>query len=144
MKILIDTNIILDIALERQPFVEAAIRLLEVTQRVDLVLYVTATTITDLYYITRKARGRATARNFIVDLMQFVEVAGVGRTVIEEALHSKVADFEDAVQESAAKQYAIQVIVTRNEKDFENSVLEVHNPESFLQTYFTNNDYLHS
>lgn len=135
MKILIDTNIILDIVLERQPFVEQAIRLLETAQRADIVLYVTATTITDLYYITRKAKGRVIALNFIVDLLQFMEVAGVDKAVIREALHSDMADFEDAVQESAAKRQAIQVVVTRNEIDFENSVLEIHNPESFLKVY---------
>lgn len=134
MKILIDTNIILDIVLERQPFVEPAIRLLETAQRANIVLYVTATTVTDLYYIIRRAKGRAIALNFIVDLLQFMEVAAVDKVIIREALHSDIIDFEDAIQENAAKRQNIQVIVTRNEIDFKNSVLKIHNPESFLKS----------
>ncbi|HEY89854.1 MAG TPA: PIN domain-containing protein [Thermoflexia bacterium] len=134
MRILIDTNVILDIILERQPFVEPASRLLETAQHADIVLYVTATTITDLYYIIRKAKGRVTALNFIVDLLQFMEVATVDKAIIRAALHSDIVDFEDAVQENAAKRQNIQVIITRNEADFQNSVLEIHNPESFLKS----------
>ena len=134
MNILLDTNIILDIVLERQPFWESAVRLLEAAAQANLTLYVTATTITDLYYITHKARDRASARNFIIDLLQFMEIAGVDKTTIIEALHSQITDFEDAIQESAAQQNTIHVIVTRNEKDFKNSVVKVYNPESFLQS----------
>jgi hypothetical protein len=60
-----ENGIILDIALERQPFVEQATQLFKAAQQADVVLFVTATTITDLYYITRKAQGRAAALNFI-------------------------------------------------------------------------------
>jgi predicted nucleic acid-binding protein len=133
MRILIDTNVILDVALERQPFVEQAIRLLEMAQQTHLTVFVTATTITDLYYITRKANGRTIAHDFIVDLLQIVDIADVDASVIREALHSEIDDFEDAIQESAAKKQAIQVIVTRNTADFANSVLQVYDPESFLK-----------
>jgi predicted nucleic acid-binding protein len=133
MKVLIDTNIILDIVLERQPFIKQARRVLQ-TAQAGIVLFLTATTITDLYYITRKARGREIALSFIADLLQFVEVAGVDKDVIMQALRSDIADFEDAIQESAAKSQSINVIVTRNETDFENSVLEIHSPESFLKS----------
>ncbi len=133
MKVLIDTNIILDIVLERQPFVEQATQVLQAAQT-DIVLFLTATTITDLYYITRKAKGRAIALSFIADLLQFVEIAGVDKDIIMQALHSDIADFEDAIQESAAKSQTINAIVTRNATDFENSVLEIHSPESFLKS----------
>jgi len=135
VKILIDTNVILDIVLERQPFVEQAIRLLQTAQQANIVLFVTATTITDLYYITRKARGRTIALDFIADLLQLMEVAGVDKAVIMQALHSDIADFEDAIQESAAKGQAISVLVTRNETDFKNSSLEIYSPESFLKKF---------
>ncbi len=133
MKVLIDTNVILDIVLERQPFVEQAIKLLQATQQADITLFVTATTITDLYYITRKAKGRAIALEFIADLLQFMQVAGVDGEVIVQALHSDITDFEDAIQESAARSQAIGVLVTRNEADFQNSSLDIYNPESFLE-----------
>ena len=133
MKILVDTNIILDVVLERQPFVEQAIQLLETTQQANITLYVTATTITDLYYIIRRAKDRTTALSFIEDLLQLMEIASVDETVIKEALRSDIRDFEDAIQESAAKRQIIQGIVTRNETDFDNSTLKIYNPESFLR-----------
>jgi hypothetical protein len=64
-----------------------------------------------------------------------VEIANVDGSVIREALHSEIDDFEDAIQESAAKKQAIQVIVTRNDADFANSVLQVYDPESFLNAH---------
>ncbi len=133
MKILIDTNIILDVVLERQPFVEQAIQLLEATQQANITSYVTATTITDLYYIIRRAKDRTTALSFIEDLLRLVEIASVDEAVIKEALQSDIRDFEDAIQESAAKRQTIQGIVTRNEPDFDNSTLKIYNPESFLR-----------
>ncbi|MEA3342046.1 MAG: hypothetical protein U9R15_18940 [Chloroflexota bacterium] len=56
------------------------------------------------------------------------------KAVIMQALRSDITDFEDAIQESAAQNQAINIIVTRNETDFENSTLEIHNPESFLRS----------
>lgn len=136
MKVLLDTNVILDIVLERHPFDQAAIALLQATRENDSVLFVTATTITDLYYVARKAKGHTIAVNFIVDLLEFVDVAGVDKEVITCALRSHILDFEDAIQESAARMQNIDVIVTRNVVDFTQSLVEIHSPESFLQTYY--------
>ncbi len=133
MRILIDTNVILDIALERQPFVEKSALLLKTAPRCNMQLFVTATTITDIYYITRKAKGKDTALDFIKDILLFVEVASVDKDVIIQALHSNIPDFEDAIQENSAKNEGIEIIVTRNEDDFRNSRLKIHNPESFLE-----------
>lgn len=133
MKILIDTNVILDIVLERQPFVEQSAELLKTAQQDNIQLFLSATTITDLYYITRKAKSKQIALDFIGDLLQFIEIASVDKRVIIQALHSDMPDFEDAVQEGSAKNEGINVIVTRNEVDFKNSDLEIYSPESFLR-----------
>lgn len=100
----------------------------------EIDVFVSATTITDLYYITRKAKGRETALAFIVDLLQFDDIAAVDRTVIERALRSEIHDFEGAVQESAAVGQAIEVIVTRNVGDFREFRLVIHTLESFLNS----------
>jgi len=135
MKIMLDTNVILDIALDRHPFVESATTLLQTARRINCMLFVTATTITDLYYVTRRAKGHTIALDFIVDLLEFVDIAGVDREVISRALRSEVIDFEDAIQESAAKMQNVDFIVTRNVKDFANSTVETYTPESFVQVY---------
>ena len=86
-----------------------------------------------MYYITRKAKSKQIALDFIGDLLQFIEIASVDKRVIIQALHSDMPDFEDAVQEGSAKNEGINVIVTRNEVDFKNSDLEIYSPESFLR-----------
>ncbi len=132
-KLLVDTNIILDVALKRQPFFEQSSRLFLTALEKGVSLYVTATTITDLYYIIRKAKGHSVALMFIGNLLNFTEVAGVDRAVIVEALESRIADFEDAVQISAARNSSIRMLVTRNSKDFEGAPLKVSTPAIVLQ-----------
>ncbi len=139
MKILIDTNVILDIVLERQPFVEDAEKLLDMAQQANFELFLTATTITDLYYIARKAKGKEIALNFIMDLMKFMEIASVDKDVVMQALQSDLADFEDAIQENSAKKENINIIVTRNEQDFKDSDLEIYTPKSFLSNKLQTN-----
>ncbi len=107
---------------------------LQVAQQRSIHLFITATTVTDLYYITRKEKGKETALAFLEDLLQFVDVAAVDRNVILQALRSGMSDFEDAIQAYSARQEAISTIVTRNEKDFEQSGLDVYSPSSFLQS----------
>jgi len=133
MKVLIDTNVILDIALNREPFVENSALFLKVASRQMISLFITATTVTDLYYIIRKEKGKAVALSFIEDLLRFVDVASVDKKTVIEALHSGIPDFEDAIQVHAAGQAAIAVIVTRNESDFVGSGLDIQTPKSFLE-----------
>ena len=134
MKILIDTNVILYSTLERQPFFEQSARLFKTVIQSDIQIFITATTIIDLYYIIRKAKNREVALNFIEDLLRFTEIAAVDRNVITEALKLDLTDFEDAIQVSAANDKNVNIIVTRNESDFSNSNMEIYSPESFLDS----------
>lgn len=133
MRLLLDTNVILDIALKRHPFFTQAALLLKTTRKQGHQLVVTATSITDIYYIMRKAKGREKALGFIESLLKFADVASVDKQVVIQALRSDLDDFEDAVQEAAAKHDAIAAIITRDKKDFARSDLEVHSPESFVR-----------
>nr|VFJ44222.1 MAG: Predicted nucleic acid-binding protein, contains PIN domain [Candidatus Kentron sp. FW] len=133
MKVLIDTNVILDIALNRKPFVGHAVLFIKAAGQRMIPLFMTATTVTDLYYIIRKEKGKAIALSFIEELLQFVDVASVDKNIVMEALRLEVPDFEDAIQVYSAKQAAITVIVTRNENDFAGSGLDVQSPQSFLE-----------
>ncbi|MCP4397752.1 MAG: PIN domain-containing protein [bacterium] len=135
MNVLLDTNVLLDFVLERVPFVEDAEQLFETAKHGTIDLFMTATTVTDLFYIARKEKGKEQTLELIEDLLQFVEVASVDKTVILQALRSELTDFEDAVQECAAKQAAIDIIVTRNEADFKNSDLEIQSPRTFVEIY---------
>lgn len=135
MNLLLDTNILLDVALNRQPFVVQAAQVLTTAQHQKFSMYMTATTITDLFYIVRKAKGKDIALAFIEDLLQFVDVAAVDKLVILRALKLGLADFEDAVQVGSAEKAGVDVIITRNEPDFQNAEIRVLNPGQFLQHY---------
>lgn len=133
MKLLLDTNILLDIALKRQPFVVQAAQILTTAQHRKFPVYITATTITDLFYIVRKAKDKDVALAFLEDVLQYVNVAAVDSAVIMRALKLGLTDFEDAVQVGAAEQAGIDVIITRNENDFKHVAMRVFTPEQFLQ-----------
>ena len=131
-QILIDTNVILDLALNRQKFGEIAKTL--ITQILDNKIQpsVTASSITDIYYVLKKAKGHSNSIDFLHSFFGFAEIAGVGKDAIINALHSDMADFEDAVQTETAKQNDIRVIITRNKKDFTNSGLDVFSPDEYI------------
>jgi len=131
-KVLFDTNIILDIALEREPFFEEAFKLFELIDKREIIGNVTASTITDIYYISKKEKGHKKAIDFIKNLIEVVEVIGVDKDIIIKALCSDIKDFEDAIQTSAAEMNEIEIIITRNEKDFSNSTLKIISPKGFL------------
>lgn len=135
MNVLLDTNVVLDFVLDRQPFTKAAEQVFEAAKCRPIQFYLSVTTITDLFYIAAKAKGKTFSLALIRDLLEFVEIAAVDKTVIIDALHSGQPDFEDAVQAGAAKRAAVNVIVTRNEADFVGAEIDVCCPDEFLRSY---------
>ncbi|RLD56392.1 MAG: PIN domain-containing protein [Bacteroidetes bacterium] len=133
-KILIDTNIILDIALDRKPFVKKSIEFIRLIVKNNIKAFVTATTVTDIYYITQKKTGHIKTIGFLKNLFMFVKIAGVDTVSILNALNSNMNDFEDAVQCETAKQNSIPIIITRNQSDFKDSGLKVFSPEDFINS----------
>ncbi|MBX2964919.1 MAG: PIN domain-containing protein [Cyclobacteriaceae bacterium] len=131
-KVLFDTNIILDIALERHPFFKHALELFGLIDRKIIAGNITASSVTDIYYIAKKEKGHTDSISFIKNLVEVVEVIGVDKRVIINALTSDMKDFEDAVLASASELNEIEVIITRNKSDFKNARLRVVTPEEFL------------
>lgn len=132
-KVLFDTNIILDIVLERAPYLNNATKLFSLIGEKKIIGHITASAITDIYYISKKAKGHERALAFITDLIEVVEVVGVDRDIIAKALHLEMKDFEDAVQVSAAEFAEIEYLITRNTQDFVNAQLKVYDPGDFLE-----------
>ncbi len=131
-KILIDTNIVLDLALERAGFVEGALELLRFTAKNKIKLCITASSVTDIYYVLRKQKGHESAVGLLKKLFQFSKVLGVDQEIITEALNSEMKDFEDAVQTETAIHNDIGIIVTRDKKDYEHSGLQVFSPIEYI------------
>lgn len=94
--------------------------------------FVTATTITDIYYIAKKEKGHQITIDFISNLIEIIDVIGVDRQVIIESLASKITDFEDVVQSVSSLLNNIDYIITRNQKHFSESVVKAITPKEFL------------
>ena len=97
MRILFDTNVVLDVLLDRKPFSLASAKLFSKVESGELSGYVCATTITTIHYLARKAIGLESAAQEIEKLMKLFEIAPVNRAVLDSALSSGFSDFEDAV-----------------------------------------------
>lgn len=133
VKILIDTNIILDVALERQPFFDESEQVLSFVEQGDVEGYISGSTFSDLYYIIRKAKGRGPTLEFLRYIFTFCQVATVDNSVISMALTSTFKDFEDAIQYSSAIVNQIDAIVTRNPRDFPVTAPRIVTPDRLIQ-----------
>ncbi len=130
--IIIDTNIILDIALKRDEFYEKAKQLVEVSYLNEVPIFVTASSVTDIYYLLKKKKGHLHTINFLKNFFQIVDIASVDKDIIIEALNSEMKDFEDAVQTETAISNNIDIIITRNKKDYEHSGLQIFSPMEYI------------
>ncbi|HBG07043.1 MAG: twitching motility protein PilT [Geobacteraceae bacterium GWC2_58_44] len=126
MKILFDTNIVLDLLLDRAPFADAAADLFAKVEEGSVVGYLCGTTVTTIHYLTTRVVGSARAKEEAGKLLSLFEVAPVNRAILESALKAGFADFEDAVIHEAACHVGAEAIVTRNLKDFKKSRVNVY------------------
>ncbi len=133
--ILIDTNIILDIALERKEFIEESKNVLILLNNSKIPVFLTATTVTDIYYILKKSKGHDATISFLKGLFNYIDICGVNKNSIINALNSELKDFEDAVQSFSAYHIGIKTIITRNVSDFKKSKLEALSPSAFIQHF---------
>jgi predicted nucleic acid-binding protein len=132
VKILVDTNIVLDLLLEREPFVENAILIFEQIEQGKLEGYIAATTITNIFYIIRKTESREVAISAINRLLTGIQFCAVDRQTVETALSLGLKDFEDSIQLACATLSKLDGIVTRDRKDFVGSNLPIYSPAELL------------
>lgn len=133
MKILLDTNIVLDVLMDRMPFADAAVELFSKVEDGVIIGYLCGTTVTTVYYIASKTLGAAKAKKEIKKLISLFEVAPVNRLVLESALEVDFNDFEDAVIHEAASHVGVDAIITRNPKDFRTSRISVYTSEELVR-----------
>lgn len=133
MRLLIDINVLLDVALQR-PGAPAASRLLGMCGRRHegwLAWHSVAT----LAYLIDRGQSSVSSRDFIRSLLVWADVAKTGRSDALAALELPMRDFEDALQVAAAMACGAQFIITRNERDFKTSPVPALNPDAFLRQY---------
>lgn len=129
MKIVFDTNIVLDILLNREPFVELSANIVSSVENKNIEGYLCATTITTLDYLISKQTNRNVARIEIQKLLNIFEISEVNAKVLDMSLNSGFRDFEDAVQYYSGECCGVNGLVTRNTKDYKQAKLPVYTPD---------------
>ena len=129
---ILDTNVVLDVLLARIPFVESASRIFALAEQSKIEASLCATTVTTVHYLLTQSLSRNEGHRVLHGLLELFEIAPVNRPVIEEALRSKIEDFEDAVLEQAGRLTGAGAIVTRNTKDFHRSAIKALDPAELL------------
>ncbi|MBS0466076.1 MAG: PIN domain-containing protein [Proteobacteria bacterium] len=133
MQALFDTNVVLDVLLDRKPHVQASAQALALVERGEVQGFLCATTVTTLFYLASRTLGTQRARAQVAVLLRLFGVAPVTRLTLADALDSGFADYEDAVLHEAARHAGMHCIVTRNVRDFAAARLVVWEPAEFLQ-----------
>ena len=132
VRVLFDTNVVLDVLLAREPYSGTAARLFSLVDTGKLAGSVCASTVTTVYYVAAKSTGSRQAKRLVHELLDLFDLAPVDRVVLETALRLDFADYEDAVVHEAARACGATGIVTRNGKDFARAALPVFSPDELL------------
>lgn len=133
MRVFLDTNVILDLLQRRDGYAHAA-RILQKAVDGHITIYTSSLSMVNVAYILRKHYRRESLYCLLNQLGDIISVLSVSSEAYLQALHSKAADFEDAVQLFSALEGNMDCIVTRNEKDFIKDKLPILNPSDFLLT----------
>lgn len=132
MKVLVDTNVVLDVLLDRHPHSTDSTKIFSLVESGRWQGLLCATTITTIDYLLLQSLRREDARKCLAQLIRLFDIAAVNRAVIEGAMKSRMTDFEDAVLEQAAVLAGAELIVTRNTKDFARGMIKVQDPQECL------------
>ena len=132
MRVLVDTNVVLDVLLDRRPHSVDSAHIFRCVEEGRLQGFLCATTVTTIDYLLLQSLNRSDARKHLAKLIRLFDIAPVNRAVIEGAMQSRIADFEDAVLEQAAASVGAEAIITRNAKDFAQGSINVLDPRQCL------------
>jgi len=128
-RVLFDTNVVLDVLLDRQPYVEASASAWAAVETGASEGMLAAHALTTVYYLVRKERGDLKARRIVSAILRVFRVAAVDEAVVQEALRLGFSDFEDAVTAAAARLAGCECIVTRDPNGFRGSQIRALTPE---------------
>lgn len=134
-KIFVDSDVIIDFFTDREPYVNPASKIFELNEQGIVQIYISAVSLNNIYYLIRKYLGHKKSIQIIEELVEITEIVGTTKKEIVQALTNGFKDFEDSIQYSSAMAVdGIESILTRNTKDYENSIISVFTPENYLKT----------
>lgn len=131
-KLFLDSDVLLDLLLDREPFSEDIAELIEESVDSDVKLYTSPISITNINYIIERLENRNKADSKTKKILKIVSVENIGQMVIDRASSSRFKDFEDSVQNFCAVESGHKIIVTRNTKDYKESELSILTPKEYL------------
>ena len=133
-RVLLDTNVVLDFLLKREPNFESAQNIIKEIVNGNVQGFITASMATDLFYLLQKTNGKTFALNSLIDLLIILDVLTVYRDDVYSVLYSDWDDFEDALQSHVAIRNGMDAIVTRNTKDYKKARnIDIILPQNFIQ-----------
>jgi predicted nucleic acid-binding protein len=133
--VLLDTDVILDFFFDRKPYSDHSAKVLSLCESNEIKGFITPVILSNLYYLLRQTATHEKVIDKLSQLVTITDILLIDRTSVIQALNSGFKDFEDALQNYSAENNGnINVIVTRNLKDFKNSSLSVMTPENYLKT----------
>jgi predicted nucleic acid-binding protein len=132
VRVLFDTDVVLDLLLDREPHSSVAAKLLCRVESGNTAGYLCASAVTTIHNLAAKVIGARRARTHVDRLLALFEIAPVNRGALEAALQARFTDFEDAVTHEAARQVSADALVTRNLRDFKHSAIPVYSPGDIL------------
>ena len=136
-KVLVDTDVVMDFITKREPFDKEAALLFNLADRKRVNLNISSLCLNNIYYLLRKIIGHKRTIVLLKNLIEITDILSVDKQVVLKALNSKFSDFEDAIQHfSAVENGDIDVIITRNLKDYKQSKIAVMTAGSFVDTMF--------
>jgi predicted nucleic acid-binding protein len=133
LKVLLDTDVLVDIALDRKPHAESASALVDALERRPGTGFIAWHSISNLYYLVAPSRGKTSARTFLLDLAKFVRVSETTTESLRFAGELDMRDFEDAMQVAAAVACSADLIATRNVRDYAKAPVEAVAPATALK-----------
>ncbi len=133
MRVLLDTNVVLDFVLARQTFFVEADEIFIRLQNLEFEAFVSAITPINVFYTTQKEKDKTAAFTAIEELLKLVQITKSDDYIYQKALTLGFNDYEDAVQHECAMAENLDTIVTRNTKDYKNSSIKIYSPAEFLE-----------
>ncbi|MGA9995048.1 MAG: PIN domain-containing protein [Pyrinomonadaceae bacterium] len=132
MRVLLDTDVVLDVILAREPFAKIAAELFDLSEQGLFEAYIAGITPLNIFYIARKAKSSGDLRKAVKELLLSTHVCPVTHEILSQAFALPFSDYEDAVQHASATASGLDAIVTRNLEDYKNATLPIFSPTDFL------------
>jgi predicted nucleic acid-binding protein len=132
LKVLVDTNVVLDVVLARRPWVDDSAALLDAISRGHASGFIASHAVTTVHYIAARANGREAAVTAVADLLDVCQVVPLSSVDFHRALAMGLTDFEDAVQAAAALRSGADYLVSRNPEDFKGAPVVIRSPAEVL------------